>query len=119
MIDFDKDTAFTQQVLGALTARSKMALHNIANQNTPGYKRREVQFEALLAQEMERSAPNLDAINPATVVDRTSAARGDGNNVVLETEMTDMREATLKYDLYAALLRSRTSIVRSAIREGR
>ena len=45
MIDFDRDTAFTQRLLDALDARAKASLHNIANQNVPGFKRQEVRFE--------------------------------------------------------------------------
>jgi len=34
MIDFDRDTALTHKLLDVLDTRAKVALHNIANQNT-------------------------------------------------------------------------------------
>jgi hypothetical protein len=50
MIDFDRDTAFSERMLDVLGARTKAAIHNVANQNVPGFKRYVVRFEDLLKQ---------------------------------------------------------------------
>lgn len=103
------------RLLSSTQERARVVAGNIANQNTPGYKRREHRFEELLANEMDKSHPNLTGIHAETVVDELSPARGDGNNVVLEDELGAIQESVLRYDLYAAMLRGRAAIVSSAI----
>ena len=107
-----------QLLLRLLTAAQESArvlAGNIANQNTPGYKRREHQFESLLADEMKSSTPDLGSVRATTVTDNETPSRGDGNNVVLENEVNGMRETVLRYELYAAMLKSRSTLIRSAI----
>lgn len=103
------------RLLSSTQERARVTASNIANQNTPGYKRREHRFEELLADELGKSNPNLDKVRATTVVDSASPSRGDGNNVVLEDEMGAIQESALRYDLYAAMLRGRAAIVSSAI----
>lgn len=107
------------RLLSSTEERARVVAGNIANQNTPGYKRRDYQFEALLAEEIDKGKTKLDHIQSKTVIDRESDARGDGNNVVIEQEVASLRESALRYDMYAAILRSRVSMVQSAVREGR
>lgn len=103
------------RLLSSTEERARVVAGNIANQNTPGYKRREFAFEELLAQEMEKGKHDLGHVMPKTLIDRDSPSRGDGNNVVIEQEVGYLRESSLRYDMYAAILRSRVSMVQSAI----
>ena len=45
MIDFEGDLGFTQRVLDAAALRYRVIQHNLANENTPGFKRFYVTFE--------------------------------------------------------------------------
>lgn len=103
------------RLLSSTEDRARVVASNIANQNTPGYKRREFQFESLLAEEMDKGKHDMSNVMPKTLIDRDSPARGDGNNVVIEQEMGYLRETSLRFDMYAAILRSRVSMVQSAI----
>ncbi len=107
------------RLLSSTEERARVVAGNIANQNTPGYKRREFQFEELLAEEIDKGKTKLSHVQPRTLVDRESDARGDGNNVVIEQEVASLRESALRYDMYAAILRSRVSMVQSAIQGDR
>ncbi len=112
MIDFDKDTAFTQQVLSALTARSKMALHNIANQNTKGFKRYEVRFEDLLA-DATKKGDELHSVQHKIVRD-TSGNAGQ-NNVVLMEELSLLGKTSLLQDAMTRRIGGYTSKLNKAI----
>ena len=112
MIDFDKDTAFTQQVLDALTARSKMVLHNIANQNTKGFKRYEVRFEDLLA-DATRKGDELHSVQH-TIVRDTSGNAGQ-NNVVLMEELALLGKTSLLQDAMTRRIGGYTSKLNKAI----
>jgi flagellar basal-body rod protein FlgB len=95
MIDFDRDTAFTRKLIDALDARAKASLHNIANQNVPGFKRQEVRFEEQLKKHMETGAPVADA--KITVTRDTSGAPGM-NNVSLVEEAALLDKTKLLHE---------------------
>ncbi|MBX3462925.1 MAG: hypothetical protein KF830_07125 [Planctomycetes bacterium] len=96
MIEFDRDTAFTQRMLDVLSRRTKAALHNIANQNVPGFKRYEVRFEDLL-QEARRKGADEAAVEP--VVRRDQSGAPGTNNVVLMEELALLGKASLLHDV--------------------
>ena len=100
--------------VGAL--RHKVIAHNIANVNTPGFRKSEVQFENAFQQAIERG--NLDgakAIRPRVVASRAAPLRNDGNNVDIDREIGDLSKNALLYRTYAALMARKLSMMKSAI----
>lgn len=102
------------KLMSASAARHDAIASNLANQNVAGYKRQEVQFESLV----------LDALNtggdPGQVevqleVDDLTPGRADGNNVVVEDEVALQRENLIRYQLWSTLIRSKSSLIESAI----
>jgi flagellar basal-body rod protein FlgB len=110
--------------MSASTLRAKVLSENIANQNVPGYKRRVVRFEELLADELARAKAtgqtgSLAGITPRIDTDKATPSSPDGNNVSLELENNAMRENWLLYETYATIMQSRNEMVRASISEGR
>ena len=77
--------------------RNEAISNNIANVNTPGYKRQDVNFEEQLRRAMKNSRytsidervanVDLERLNPITYRDHaTLSYRLDGNNVDIDTE---------------------------------
>jgi flagellar basal-body rod protein FlgB len=112
MIDFDRDTAFTERVLDALTARADMSLRNIANQNTPGFKRYEVRFEDLLDQ---ASAANADLATVRHEIVRDTSGESGQNNVVLFEEMALLGKTALLHEVMTRRLGDHTARLNKAI----
>ena len=86
--------------------RNTLISNNIANVDTPNYKRKDLEFEDYLQEEMaggdsldeEVANADLDTLNGTTYVDHaTSSYRLDGNNVDIDTENTYLAENQLKY----------------------
>ena len=96
MIDFDRDTAFTQKMLDVLSARTKATMHNVANQNVPGFKRYEVRFEEQL-RAAEASGRDVGKVEPETHRD-VSGPPGI-NNVVLMEELAILGKTQLLHDV--------------------
>jgi flagellar basal body rod protein FlgB len=96
MIDFDGDTAFTQRMLDVLSRRTKAAMHNIANQNVPGFKRYQVRFEDLL-QEAAKKGDDERTVEP--VVERDMSGPPGANNVVLMEELSLLGKTSMLHDL--------------------
>ncbi len=106
------------RLLAATELRSRVVSGNLANLNTPGYKRQEVRFEDLLRTALRRGT-DPGQVEARIELDLESPARPDGNNVSLELEMNSLRENRLLYETYAAILEGRMNLQRIAVTEGR
>ena len=111
------ETQLLVRLLNASSMRAKVIAGNLANQNTPGYVRRDVRFESLLREAMDDNEDSTGEIRPEIFEDLDSPFRPDGNNVSLETEMNAMRENRLMYETYAAILSGSFELLRASIQE--
>ena len=107
------------RLMSAASERARVIAENVANQSTPGYQRRVVRFEELLAESLQRGAPDPLAVRPEVRVDTLTPARADGNNVNLELELSAMRQNRLLYELYASIREQRFELLRAGIESGR
>ena len=102
------------KALDASNLRETVISNNMANINTPGYKRREVDFESLLRQELDNIKWNsLDEkmndvqfshLNAGVHFDMQAYGydyRLDGNNVDVDVENTELASEQLRYQLIA------------------
>ncbi|MFT5058603.1 MAG: flagellar basal-body rod protein FlgB [Planctomycetota bacterium] len=103
------------RLLSAASERSKVISGNIANQNVPGFKRSNFEFESLLTKELNSMKPDLSNVQPKTVVDLVSKAGANGNNVTMEEERNAMRENLLRYEMYTAIAKGRSQLIYRAI----
>ena len=92
----------------ALTAealRQKTIANNIANLETPGYRRGDVKFEELLAKEMD-SQGNVDVSKVEAVVyqPKNTPVKSNGNDVNLEVEVGEMVKNSLRHKTLARLI---------------
>ncbi len=107
------------RLMSATAERSRVISSNIANVNTPGYRRQVVQFEGLLRDALESGKGGLEGVQPAVVEDTLTPARSDGNNVNLELELNSERQNRLLYETYAAMLQSHYDLIDTSIQSGR
>ncbi len=96
------------KAMDASWLRNEAISNNIANADTPGYKRQDVAFESVLKQELGRSryiemddkvaALKADRLNGRPYTDYANFSyRIDGNNVDPENENVMLAENQLKY----------------------
>ena len=109
------------RLLDASALRAKVIAGNIANQNTPGYQRREVTFEETLVKELKRggSGSSVSRLKPLVTVDADAKPRADGNTVDMESEVSASRENRLLFELYAAILNGQNRLNEIAVRSDR
>ena len=89
--------------LDATWKRNQVINENIANVDTPGYKRKDVSFESYLEKAMKTTdAENISQLNriqPRVYTDNSHLSyRKDGNNVDVDTEMVNLAENQLRYN---------------------
>ena len=105
-----------QQLLNATEMRHRVIGQNVANVNTPGFTRLDVDFEAELAQRLGSSgSSDLGNLEPTIREDFSSPRRADGNNVDIDKEMGQLNKNALLYQTYSQVLASKLSLMRSAI----
>lgn len=105
------------RLMTSAALRRDVLANNIASQNLAGYRRRDVQFEELLTEALQKgeSPERLDEIQAEITTDFHTETRADGNNVAAEEEASMMRENRIRFELYAMILRGRTSLITQAI----
>lgn len=88
--------------------RESAIANNVANVDTPGYKRQDVAFEDILKRELKSSKYNtlqkavdqvsLDKLEGQVYTDYASYSyRLDGNNVDIDTENVELASEQLRY----------------------
>jgi flagellar basal-body rod protein FlgB len=101
-----------ERYMSLLSARQKLVASNIANADTPGYKTKDIDFQAELENQM-------DAANPNVVEVSGLKAKNDGNNVDMDREARLLAENALKFAIATNLARSELQTIRLAIEEGK
>ncbi len=112
--------------------RFRVVAQNLANMNTPGYKRREVTFEDQLREflgterkrmplkitnprHMSNIPLKLDDVKPKVRRDYYGAYRNDGNNVDPEIEMAKLAEARMEYQALMRFLSKRITMLKGVM----
>lgn len=113
-----------RESLDAMSARQKAIANNIANVETPNYKRKHVSFEAELRRALggnnsHQIMADLSNMGHTQQTDTTSPGRTNGNNVNIDAEIADLAKTSLNYKASLTLLELRGSIIRSAVKEGK
>jgi flagellar basal-body rod protein FlgB len=102
------------KTLDGTALRQKVLAHNLANLNTPGYVRQDVDFRQTLAAAL--GAEHGTAPAPRVYADTRGQARPDGNNVTLQQGLGCMNENGLLYDFATKALASKQQQLLTAIR---
>ena len=107
-----------KKMLDVCTLRHRIIANNIANVDTPGYKRVTVIFEEKLRSLLKRglNAEKIREIQPQIYIDETSTWREDFNNVDIEKEMVRLSTNTLRYSIYAQLIEKKLQMIKQAIK---
>jgi flagellar basal-body rod protein FlgB len=109
------------RALGRTTERHALLTGNIANANTPGYKRKDVDFNITLKDEMtkgESTFSDMKARTEQRTSDSTSIA-SDGNNVDMEHEVMSLAQTELRFSTLTEMTSRYFSNLTYVIHEGK
>ena len=96
--------------------RQQAIASNVANLETPGYRRVDVKFEELLAKALASGgAVDLGEIAPQIHRPKSTPVKSNGNDVSLEGEVGEMVKNTLRYKTYIRLLDKKLRQIERAI----
>jgi flagellar basal-body rod protein FlgB len=127
-------TAVLEKALDAALMRNEVISNNIANVNTPGFKKAYVRFEDQMASaaaefkigSLDKNSKFLPIGNdirsipaPEVMQNPFTSVRKDGNNVDIDVEMAELAKNTIKYNALINQISRQFGNIKSAINEGR
>ncbi len=105
--------------------RNGVLANNIANADTPGYKRKDVQFETYLANavagtdDLDKTVGEIDlsTLESTTYTEQAGLSyRADGNNVDVTTENVELAKNQLKYYILMNSINDEFSKLKAAMK---
>lgn len=120
----------------AATIRQEVIANNVANVNTPNYRKSVVEFEDLLAREIYGEEPDgkLEMVRthdkhlpfkpldfhaaPTIVEDNTTIMRVDDNNVDIDVEMANLTKNQIYYNALVTELGGHVTRLKNVITSG-
>lgn len=107
----DATSRSLQYALDGLTMRQTVLSDNIANEGTPGYQAKGVDFETAMS-----DALNSESVPGATptVAGTGAAPQADGNNVDLGDSLVGMQATTLRYQTVSEALTSKFQLIKDS-----
>lgn len=124
----DKTNNYLNQALDYSSLRQKVIADNIANVDTPNFKRTDVSFDAFfenskaklaLAQTNQGHVPAKNFLEHSSLFTTANTrTRVDGNNVDIEFEMAKLASNSLYYETAAQLLSNRFQMLSKIIEQG-
>ena len=103
------DSAHSQilaKAMDSYSLRQEVTASNIANVDTPGYKRHQVEFENVL-QKAQKSGKSMHEVNPSITE--------TGDDVVLENELLEMADTQMRVQLVTRSLRHHFDTLQTGI----
>lgn len=124
-----------EKAISASWLRNEAIADNMANIDTPGYKRKDVNFQDYLKVAINKDSisgviahPKHIPLNNDLISNgnfritrdyNDTTMRMDGNNVDIDAEMAEMAKNQILFNAYVTLLNKDFGLMRTAIREGR
>lgn len=123
------------KALDASWKRNEVISNNIANENTPGFKRSNVIFEDILKEHLSSNKlkgtltnqrhiaidniSNFKDLKHKVEVENTFSTRRDKNNVDIDVEMAELAKNEIMFNTLSSRVQSSFQKIKSVINEGR
>lgn len=133
MMNLYQNIDLMSKAMDASWKRNEVIANNIANVNTPGFKKSTVDFENILRDVLDRSTirgtkthemhlpigpPNMHQVHYEVRQHVSHSTRRDGNNVDIDVEMAERAKNELLYQTLSTRMNSSFQKLRTVITEG-
>ncbi|HEY1478573.1 MAG TPA: flagellar basal body rod protein FlgB [Gaiellales bacterium] len=115
---FDVTSSALEVAIRGTESRQTVLANNLANVNTPGFKRSDVSFQGALASALSSANGNTAAVDDTsfqTTTDTSTSMRADGNNVDVDVESANLSKNQLLFDSVMAIDTKRLHTMDTAI----
>ncbi len=112
---FDTVNVALERAIQGAGLRHEALANNLANVNTPGFRRQDVDFHSTLQQAMAGGRDALAVAPIEATTDSAAPMRADGNSVDVDVENANLAQNALEYEALTQVLRARGDIIEIAI----
>jgi flagellar basal-body rod protein FlgB len=112
---FDTTQIGLERALSGSSLRQQAIAQNIANVNTPGYRRQDVDFQSALQAAWDQGSSSVERVTPSVETDTSSVMRADGSSVDIDTEAAEQAKNGLQYETVSSVMKTRIAILKSAM----
>jgi len=113
---FDPTLVGLERAMSGAMMRQQVLADNLANANTPGFKRSDGDFQSALQRAFAANAsPSQVAQTAFTVETDPATVRADGSGVDVDTEMAALSETALTYNALTSIASARIRILKTAM----
>ena len=112
---FDITHVSLERALAGASLRQKVLTENLANANTPGYQRRDVDFHGTLQRAIGGGLQAVERTGFSASPTGEGSIRPDGGTVDVDRESTELAENGMTYQALASVVNTQSEILRTAI----
>lgn len=131
---FDNNFTVVEKGLNAYSTRAEALANNIANVNTPNYKRQDIQFENIMQEALAENThqlpgrvtnskhftiqekSSLNSVRERVVTEESTNMRNDKNNVDIEKEQAEFAKNNIRYQFATDNISTRFNLLKSVIK---
>ncbi len=104
-----------ERAISGASMRQSVLANNLANAETPGFRRMDLDFHGALAQAMKTNAATAIEATGFTPQQDPQTMRADGNGVDIDTESAAMAKNGLEYEALVSVAKARVQIIQTAL----
>ena len=112
---FDNTQLGLERAISGAAMRQDVLANNLANAETPGFRRSDVDFHSTLAEAMKTGDPKAIETTTFSPEQETTSMRADGNGVDVDVESATMAKNGLEYEALVSVAKARIGILQSAM----
>lgn len=115
-ITAEKTTDLLHKMVDFSALKAKVVANNIANVNTPGFKRLDVSFDNQLTDAVKNEELVKEIRFKVKADGGDNAFRNDQNTVNIDKEMSELMQNSIEYEVYTQLMSQKYKLMSQAMR---
>ena len=112
---YDNTQLALERAISGASMRQEVLANNLANAETPGFQRSDVDFHSALSAAMRSDEPSRIESTSFSPQTDPQTLRADGNGVDIDVESANMAKNGLEYEALVSIAKARIGIIQSAM----
>jgi flagellar basal-body rod protein FlgB len=112
---YDNTQLALDRAISGASMRQEVLANNLANAETPGFQRSDVDFHSALADALKSDSPSRIESTSFSAQQDPQTLRADGNGVDIDVESANMAKNGLEYEALVSVAKARIGIIQSAM----
>lgn len=112
---YDTTQLALNRAIAGTSLRQTAIANNLANADTPGYQREDVDFHSALKSAIGSGSAAVQSVTPSVQADPTAPLRYDGSNIDTDKENAAMAENGIEQEALVNVSKARVDILKIAL----